>query len=137
MKQLHMSEQYGGADFDDVHDHGPTTAAEALSRFDAKVWTVEVQAAEANEGCSPTLSLTRADEGRVFWVSPFLDGAKLRFVNDYVRPLENPGLFSRLIRRTHTSTTSRDLSPTEARHALELFAQRKYSDLVALISEKD
>ena len=135
MKSVIMSEQLGGDDFDSVHELGAATVRDVLRKFDEKNWATETAAAAATEMCAPTLALRQPDSDHLFWVSSYLSGGELRYVSEFSYPLESPGFFSRLLRKTHSSPRTRELSSAEARKGLELFATESYPDLLELIRD--
>lgn len=133
MASLQVSEQFGGAAFDDVTEHGSKSLREIIEMFDSKRWAEEASKAEITGLCAPTISLNDAGSGGLFWISPYLDGGDLKFVNEYRYRLVNRGFLARLMRRTHEAPPTRELTRSEARRALQLFAEERHEELLRLV----
>ncbi|MEM1438254.1 MAG: hypothetical protein AAF680_00065 [Pseudomonadota bacterium] len=130
MTSIKMTEQFGGADFEKVEDHGLAELERVLGHFDQKPWHSEAVTAAQTEMCAPTLSLEDPTSDKLFWVSAYLAGDKLRFVNEYRYPIESPGWLSKLRGKTHESPRTRELTEAEAREALALFMGGKHDALL-------
>jgi hypothetical protein len=72
MRMIEVTEQMGGAQFEDVVDRGVQTLRRALEIFDQKAWVPESKVSESTGLCAPTVSLKDRESGTVYWVSPYL-----------------------------------------------------------------
>lgn len=133
MNSLQVSEQFGGAPFDELTDHGSKGIGEILDIYDSKRWFEEASTAEITELCAPTISLKDASSDRLFWISPYLNDGELRFVNEYRYRLASRGILSRIMRKTHESPQTRELNTNEARRALQLFSEDRHEELLQLV----
>lgn len=130
MRVIEVTEQMGGAQFEDVVDLGVQTLSGALEIFDQKSWESESKVAESTGLCAPTISLTDRDSGSVYWVSPYLIGSALTFVNEYRYRIESPGFLSRMLRKTHKSPSTRELTFKEAREGIIQFMEGEHEKLL-------
>jgi hypothetical protein len=115
MKRHSYSLQYAESDFDEVDDKGIASPADILAAFDAFDWPGQARAAEQLQKCSPTLAVREVEGERFFWVSPY-GPPELKFVNDY-----------------SDTCSTRELSITEARRAVQLFVEGDHDGLLALL----
>lgn len=120
----------GGAQFEDVVDRGVQTLRGALEIFDQKSWEPESKAAENTGLCAPTVSFKDRDSGSVYWVSPYLSGNALTFVNEYRYRIKSPSLLSIILRRTLKSPSTRELSLKEAREGIIKFMEGEHEELL-------
>lgn len=116
MTRYSYSLQYAESEVDQVDDKGIATAPDIMAAFDAFDWEGQVRAADQLQKCSPTFSVKEADGKRLFWVSGY-GGSDLKFANDY----------------SETSST-RDLSLSEARQAVQLFVEGDHDALLKLLT---
>jgi hypothetical protein len=115
MPRYAYSLQYAESDFDQVDDKGIAVPADILTAFDAFDWQAQVRAADQLQKCSPTFSVREADGKRLFWVSAY-GAPDLKFVNEYT-----------------DSGSTRELSITEARRAVQLFVEGNHDALRDLL----
>ena len=108
--------QYAESDFDQVDDKGIAAPTDILAAFDAFNWPAQVREANQLQKCSPTFSVREVNGKRLFWVSAYGE-PDLMFVNQYSE-----------------SRSSRELSITEARRAVQLFVQGDHAGLVRLLN---
>jgi hypothetical protein len=116
MARYSYSLQYAESDFDQVDDKGIAAPADILAAFDAFDWMGQVRTAEQLQKSAPTLSVREADGKRLFWVSAY-DESGLKFVNDY-----------------SGAGSTRELSITEARRAVQLFVEGHHDALLELLT---
>ncbi len=117
-----------------LDDKGVASAGDILAAFDAFDWPGQISEANRLKRCSPTLSIADADIGRHFWVSGCGTPDAFSFVNEYTFPGEVRRLFG-LIRRSGTvAAPTHDLSPADARRAIELFLDASHEALLHLLA---
>ena len=134
MRAIEVSEQIGGAQFDEVIELGALTVRELLEKFDQKPWAEESRTSQETELCAPTLSISDSSTDEMFWVSPYLSGEKLYFVNEYRYRLRQPTILSKLFAKTHKAPRTSELTLDQARDAIEHFARGNHEELLVLVT---
>jgi hypothetical protein len=130
---MRLTEQLGGAEFDEVHERGKVGPVDVLRAFDAKDWTSEARIATETEKCAPTLSLIDDVNEGLFWVSAYIHEDSVKFVNQYSYAIKDRSIWDKLFSRTTTSPNSKELELDEARKAMELFSKGLHDELLSVI----
>ncbi len=117
-----------------VDDKGVGTPREILAAFDEFDWPGQISEANRLERCSPTLSVEDVDSERLFWVSGCGTPEEFTFVNHYTYPGRIKRLFGLIQYSGIVDAPTHDLSPADARRAIESFLDANHEELLRVLA---